>query len=233
MIASDTVMPRKKMRKAPGPPPGVINGFRVLYYAHIRPPITYSGHTYIYIGGREVGRVPRAAITEGLRGEGFGLMLCDRYWHAVTNGGGYKSVSEAKQRAERMYPGINRAWVKLSVSKREAKRIEREHWRGQECSFCGRIPRDFQQCLHSGRARICNICVAENFWDFSLSEQLHSGAVRGDYYPQDGFEHIQTYIARLLSSKRKNAYMLIFAPDATRGFALFRRAGRIVSEKRP
>ena len=65
MIASDTLMAKQKAGTVPGPPPGVISGFRVLYYAHIRPPITYCGHTYIYIGGREVGRVPRAGYYRG------------------------------------------------------------------------------------------------------------------------------------------------------------------------
>lgn len=214
-------MAKKKVSTHPAPPPAVIDGFRILYYAHIRPPIVYSGHSSIFVDGREVGCVPRVAVGEGLRGEGIAFLLCDRHWHARAHGGDYKSVSEARRRVERMYPGVDQAWIKLSVSKREARRIEKELWRGEECSFCGRIPPDFQQCLQSGRARICNICVAKMFWDFSVSEQCHSSDTKGNYYPKDGFQHIHSYMERLLSSKRRHAFLMISALDATRGFAFF------------
>jgi len=208
---------RKRIKKAPAPP-AVLSGCRVLYYSLMPPPVSYSGHSLVLVGGREIGPVPRLLIAEPLREKGFDIIHCDRYWNVLAGGSAaYDSVSEAKGRAERMYPGVTKTWVKLSTSKTQARAIERQMWRGHECSFCNRIPPDFEKSLHGKKARICNICVEDTYWDFVGMQEESFAPPRGDYYADNGVEHIAPYISRLLVPSEGYKVLHIFTLDRIRG----------------
>ena len=183
--------------------------------------VGYSGRISILIGGKEIGRVPRLAIVDALREKGIYLLHCDKNWNVLSPDGVYPSLTEAKRRAELMYPSVGKTWIKATISKRLARAIERRNWRGHECSFCGRIPPEFQTSLHGNNAVICNICVEETYHEFLESEQLESARPpRGDYFPKDGFNNIESYISRLVGSTNTRKHMSIFALGRMRGFGL-------------
>jgi hypothetical protein len=222
-------MSMTKTKKRFIPPPFVIDGSRVMFYSLIRPPIVFSGHTNIIIGGREVGRVPRLIIGEALRGKDFVILHCDKNWNAIAHGGGYDSAKDAKLHAERIYHGIAKTWVKYSVSKREALAIERQMWGRHVCSFCNRVPPEFNQCFLGKKATICNICVEEFYSDSIEAELLAINPLRGDYYPEKGFERINSYVSRLVMPTDNGKFMMIFAADGRRGFALIAHRSKIAA----
>ncbi len=181
----------------------------------------YSRKILILIGGKEVGRVPRVVIGEPIRGKGICLLHCDKNWNLISYDGDLNSVTQAKRRAELMYPGVTQTWVKATVSKREARAVERKEWEGHECSFCNRIPPEFQSSIKSKKTVICNVCADEIYQDFLESEEVSSVTLpRGDYYPQNGFDHIATYVSRLLVPTKESKFMHIFALDGMRGFGM-------------
>lgn len=152
-------------------PPPVVDGIRVLSYSAIKPPVTYSGHSFLFVGGREVGPVPRLIIGEDLRSGDIVILHCDKRWNVVGIAGGYGSATQAKERSERIYPGIKNTWIKCTISKAEAVAHERKQWKGQECSFCGRIPPDFEMWVQAKTATICNLCITKYNEDFSRYEE--------------------------------------------------------------
>lgn len=107
---------------------------RVLFYSLMPRIVGYSRKITILVGGKEVGRPSRLAIGESLRKKEFCLFHCDAKWNHLA-GGFFNTITDAKKEAEVMYPGVTATWVKTDVSKREAKKIEREYWRGYECSL--------------------------------------------------------------------------------------------------
>jgi hypothetical protein len=109
-------------------------------------------------------RAPALAIAEPLREEAIWILICSRKWMVLDVRSGFKSVREAEARAERMYPGVATKWQSTKVSKAQALRYERELWKGDECSFCLRIPPELDVLWISSKsldARICQICVDE------------------------------------------------------------------------
>lgn len=168
-----------------------------------------------------MGRPPRLAIGESLRKKEFYVFHCDKKWNQLASSI-LHSLTDAKKKAELMYPGVTATWIKTNVSKREGKRIEREMWRGYECSFCGRIPVEVEMSTHGKKAVICNICVNETYHIFlELEQQESARRPRGDYYPENGFDHIESYISRLIASGKERRYVVIFALDGMRGCSLF------------
>jgi hypothetical protein len=208
-------------------PPFVIDVNRVLYYSLIGPTISYSGHGLILIGGRDIGPMPRLIISESLRKKEFLVLHCDKNWNAIAHDGGYSSLKDAKRRAERMYPGVTKTWKKWSVTKHKALAIERKMWSGEVCSFCNRIPIEFDQWIHGKKAVICNICVDKAYWDFMELQQTSDKPPRGDYYPENAFDHIKSYIARLIAPTDKYKSLFFFTLDRMRGCALLTR-GKII-----
>jgi hypothetical protein len=143
----------EKTKRNAGRPPLVIGGTRVLEYASIRPPVVFSGRTNHFVNGVELGAVPRLVISQSLRGNEIQLNYCDESWD-VLGCLSVASVTEAKQRAERNYPGVSRAWRKYRTSRRRALAYERKQWKGHVCSFCGRIPPEFNSWVLNGKATI-------------------------------------------------------------------------------
>ena len=158
---------RKPFREEPPP---VLDGFRVLEYAIIKAPVRFSGKTHFFVGDREMGRVPRLALGERLGTTEIAILHLDRSWRVLGAQGGYKSVRPAKERAERMYPGISAQWTKTNVSKREARRYEKKIWEPFRCSFCGKTPLEFKGPMAASPrtdATICHECVRQLFVEFT------------------------------------------------------------------
>ena len=141
-------------------PPPVLVSCRVLESALLGRKVGYTGHSDVYSDGREVGPVPRLAIVEALNGGEIMLLHCGRNWN-VKAVAAYASVKGAKQRAERIYPGVSDQWKKSGVSKAQAKAYLARAWKGMECSFCSRRPDQVQHLISKGSTRVCDVCVRE------------------------------------------------------------------------
>jgi hypothetical protein len=140
-------------------PPLIINGCSVVEYAVRDRKVKYSGHSYLYCNGKEVGPVPRLAIGRDYQ-EGVILFHCGRAW-SVLGVAQFADVKEAKRSAEKIYPGLSSKWRKTGISKRQAKANFEKAWRGTECSFCGKRPYQIEQMVSKNDVRICNVCVDE------------------------------------------------------------------------
>jgi len=91
-----------------GPPADYLGG-RLLEYAVLDKRASYSGHSHLFVGGKELGPVPRLALSQLPEGEVL-LAHCDDGWE-VLGVAGYPSMGRAKRRAERIYPGVSACWV--------------------------------------------------------------------------------------------------------------------------
>jgi hypothetical protein len=132
----------------------------VLEYAVLRRNVRYSGHSSLYVKGKELGPVPCLAISQPVDGTEILLMHCDRAWNII-GVSEYNSVPEAEQRAEQIYSGISACWVKSDLNEAEARKFLQEQNRELKCSFCGRGPNEVNQLVNKGSVRICNLCIVE------------------------------------------------------------------------
>jgi hypothetical protein len=143
------------------PPPPVLNCARLVEYAVLDDSVGYSGHTYLFRGGKEVHRVPCIAICEDKVGR-VGpvlLFLCDEDWSDV-GGSAFATVAEAKDWAERRYPGLSSRWVQAHVSEEEAERYLDESFGDLRCSFCSKRPdQGAEKLLGKDNVWICDRCV--------------------------------------------------------------------------
>ena len=137
----------------------MIDSSSVIEYAVRDRQVKYSGHSYLFRDGKEVGPVPCLVIGRDNE-EGVLLFHCSRSWRdlGVTR---YDDVKEAKRRAEKIYPGLSSKWRKTGISKRQAKANFEKVWRGTECSFCGKRPYQIEKMVSKDDVRICNVCVDE------------------------------------------------------------------------
>jgi ClpX C4-type zinc finger len=141
-------------------PPPLLASARVLEYAVVDESVGYSGKSWVFVGDRELGRVPRLAVCEAFEtGESL-LLYCSEDWEVLA-AAKYDSPSRAKARAERTYPGVARCWVNAGVSREEALALSEQESRALSCSFCGRKPEQVRNLIVQGDSRICNICVAQ------------------------------------------------------------------------
>lgn len=149
-------------------PPAILFGGRVLEYAVLDQRAAYSGHSYLFVDGKELGPVPRLAICQSAQGEVL-LAHCDGDWVGLGVAGGYGSVAQAKKRAERIYPGVSACWVAAQTTEAEAEKYLEELWAGQKCSFCGKRPDQVDQMIEGGKTqavgtvRICDSCITEYY----------------------------------------------------------------------
>jgi hypothetical protein len=142
------------------PPPPVINGARVLEYAVLDEPVTFSGHSGLFVDGKEIEPVPCLAVCQNLEDREILLLHCDREWR-VLGVAAYPSAAEAKRKAERIYPGLSSRWKETGVTEAEALEYAAKIWGDLRCSFCGRTPDQVSAMIEKQGVRICNLCVAE------------------------------------------------------------------------
>lgn len=154
------------MKGAISKPPPVLDCARVLEYAVLDDSVSFSGRTLLFVDGKELDPVPCLAICQNLNQAEILLFHCDSDW-TVLGTGGYDSVSAAKNRAERIYPGVSSCWVSAHVSEREASKYLDEIWGDQRCSFCGKRPDEVEALVGRGKAYICDRCIGE------FHEDLH------------------------------------------------------------
>lgn len=148
------------MAQTPSNPPPVLANARVLEYAALGKNVSYSGHSSLFVGGKELGPVPCLAICQPFDGTETLILHCDSSWN-VLGIAGYTSVAEAKKHAERIYPGVSARWTKSHVTDAEARRHRKEQSGDLRCSFCGKRPEEVKQLIEKGGVHICDSCVIE------------------------------------------------------------------------
>src|SRR5258708_11927337 len=119
------------------PPPPALGCARVIEYAVLDESVGYTGRPTIFVGDEELGRVQRLAICDDKKSSRVLLLHCDEDWDARAISG-FETVSEAKNHAERRYPGVSAQWIDAHVSEEEAERHLDEMFGDNRCSFCGK-----------------------------------------------------------------------------------------------
>ena len=148
-------------RKKQDEPPPALAGCRVEQYA-IRPrAVKYSGHSWLFVEGMELGPVPRFAICR--EKSGVNLFHCDRRWKVLGCSGTHATVRDAKARAERAYPGLSKWWVKAAFTAAQVQQFLDDNGYNQKCSFCGASHFEVQ-CLVTDKKQsvaICDRCIRQ------------------------------------------------------------------------
>jgi hypothetical protein len=143
----------------PAPPPALACA-RLIKYALLDKSVGYAGRTLLFVDGKELGRVPRLAICADKKPPGVLLFHCNRKWD-VLGCSAHSSMSEAKQSAESIYPGLSPRWVNPRVTKKQSERYLDKLFSGQRCSFCNKRPDHVQQLIRKDNVTICNHCIDE------------------------------------------------------------------------
>ena len=153
------VLERADMKQIVTPPP-MLNSARVLEYAILDESVSYSGHSSLFVDGKELGPVPCLAIGQVKNDTEVLLLHCAGDW-TVLGTAGYPSVSDAKKRAEGIYAGVSTRWIEAHVTEEEAARYLNESWGDQRCSFCGKTPEQVGHLISKNNVCICDSCIAE------------------------------------------------------------------------
>jgi hypothetical protein len=141
-------------------PPPVLDHGRVLEYAVLNDRVEYSGHSLLFVDGKEVGPVPRIAICQSLNNPDIVLLHCDNDWN-VLGAGIFNSAGEAKSRAEKTYPGVATCWIKSHFTNEQVSKHLEEIWNGLHCVFCGKMPYEVERLIEKSGVGICDSCIEE------------------------------------------------------------------------
>ena len=149
------------MRRSAQRPPPMLMGYRVTHFLVRDKSIKFSGRSYLFVDGKELGAVPRLAIGAH-KSEGYVLFHCGSSWNVRGTEASFDSVVDIKRSVARIYPGSFNKWRLSGVTIRQAEAFRRRVWKGLECSFCGKLPDEFERMVESKtRMRLCNICFEE------------------------------------------------------------------------
>ena len=139
---------------------------RVIAYAILDESVQWTGRQTLFVGGKELGPVPRLALCQNVSGNLRDILVfhCNDEWEVLGCSGG-DTLEDAKASAERAYRGITAKWITTNVTEEEAIAWMKANLKNMSCSFCERAPGDYQQLIESrsGAARICNHCLDENY----------------------------------------------------------------------
>jgi hypothetical protein len=157
-------------------PPVVLEGCRVEQFAIRDRSMRFEGHGLLFRGTTEVGPVPRLALGRD-RDNAVYLLHCDARWNVLGSSGGYENVRAAKQRAERFYRGISKAWVLTGYTKAQADRYLNRIRGPKKCSLCSRSPYDVQSIVEVKKRMfaICDVCIRELYELISSKDDISPG----------------------------------------------------------
>jgi len=133
--------------------------------------IPYRKWGALYVGERLVEHVPRLAICLNL-GKDIGPLLfhCDEEWNTLGTSGA-ATIVEAKQSAEKNYPGVSVRWIALNTSVEDALKYYDEEMKGLKCSFCEKRPFEMEGgWIERSQAALCRECVEKYFHAFREPE---------------------------------------------------------------
>jgi hypothetical protein len=141
------------------PPLPTLAGALVLEYAILDGRVTYSGHSNLFVDGNEIGPVARIAIGQKVNETQVLLFHCDTDW-VVLGVAEYPSLEEAKIRAERVYSGLSKCWVRAVDVEFEATENDADPV-DQHCVFCGKGPAQVNSLVEKNGKFICDQCASE------------------------------------------------------------------------
>ena len=144
-------------------PPIVLEGSRIEQFAVRDRSMKFEGHGLLFRDDKEVGPVPRLALGRDSDNT-VRLLHCDARWNVVASIGGYENLRAAKERAERFYPGISKAWVRTGYTKAQAKRVLDRISGPKKCSLCSTSPHDVHSIVVIPKLKkfaICDVCIRE------------------------------------------------------------------------
>lgn len=155
--SAETTMPKSQR------PPVIIAGCRVDQFAVRDRSVRFKGHGLLFNEGKEVGPVPRLALGRATDNTVV-LFHCDARWNVV-GAMGYDNVREAKQSAERFYPGISNRWARTEYTRRQANRILQQSGAQLRCSICKKLWHAVKQMVEIEKPRmaLCDGCIRRLF----------------------------------------------------------------------
>lgn len=140
-------------------PPPLIDCARVLYYAIVGEGVRYAPKGKVFVGGVELGAVPRLAIVRSLVDEEIMLLHCDDEWASLGSSGA-GSVEAVMAHANARYEGLAGQWHEAPYPDVEFAKTVADAYRDERCSFCGRYHFQIDGPMIEGdRAMICSDCV--------------------------------------------------------------------------
>jgi ClpX C4-type zinc finger len=147
------------------PPPPVLCFARVLAYAIVDESVDFTGKPQVYLGGELLGRAPCLALCQNLPPDEDEIMLfhCDEQWNVLAPSGGEADLAAAKANVEMTYQGIAAKWIDTGISLEEARHWLEQQYPEDMCSFCGRLPSEFEGAFGGHKSKICNECVRKYF----------------------------------------------------------------------
>lgn len=149
------------------PPPPVIDTARVVSYAFVDD-IPYARAAAAFADGEAVEPAPRLAIAVGMAGSPKPFIFrCDENWIAL-GASAASTVEQAKQEAERNYPGVADRWIDTNVTVEEALAFYDAETAGLKCSFCGKRPFEVEGLIEGPRATICRGCIEAFYEEFQF-----------------------------------------------------------------
>jgi hypothetical protein len=148
-------------------PPPTLDCAHAIEYAIVDDSVAFEQRHTLNVGGQWLDEVPRLAICRNLDEAEFMVFHCDAEWNVLGVAAGYRSVEEAKAKTERSYRGLSSKWTATGYSREEAQKYLAEVFKDDKCSFCGRLPPEYQSAV-GDTVRICNQCIDE------FHEAIHS-----------------------------------------------------------
>lgn len=148
------------MKRTLRKPPLVLDNARVVEYAVLNNSVNFSGRTLLFVEGKELGPLPCLAICENLEDAAILLFHCDRDW-TVLGVARYGSISEAKNRAERTYPGVSNRWIETQSTELEVSKYLEDLSANECCTFCGKGPGQAEILMEKNCKWICDACAIE------------------------------------------------------------------------
>ena len=145
-------------------PPPVLCFARVLAYAIVDESVVFTGKQQVYVDGKLIGRVP-CPLCQNVAPDENEIMLfhCDEHWNVLGVSGGETDLEAAKADAEVTYRGIAAKWIDTGISTEDARRWLEQQYPEDLCSFCGRLPSEFETAFGGHKSRICGDCVRKYF----------------------------------------------------------------------
>ena len=140
-------------------PPPAIDCASVIEFAVVDETVQFQQRGCLFVDGQMVGQVPKIAICQNIGGSTFMIFHCGPNWEAIGVQGDYPNLPDAKSRIEESYLGLHSKWIASSFSREESVEYVKKIFKGEECSFCGRIPPEVERMVGKNEVRICNHCI--------------------------------------------------------------------------
>lgn len=140
------------------PAPAIIDSAYVRAYAEIGPGIRFTGRQCIITDGQEAGPAEKIAICQNGPGD-YLLLLCDSEWNSYACAGA-DTLQELVAEAERWYEGVSSQLVYTNFNAEEDRDHMHTYFKGEKCSFCGRLPNEVEHMFRAESASICSGCIS-------------------------------------------------------------------------